>query len=527
MPSTPASASSPATTSKTATPTPTPDPGLKPLGWGPQQRDLDAATAAVGRMSSEQKAGQVLMPFFQGLDYSRQLDSIRALHLAGSIIMTDNVPAGADGSVDVAAVGAMTAAIQQAVRADGRSWPGLVGVDMEGGVVARLRAPLSEWPAPMSYGAAGSVPLASDAGAAMGAELAGLGFTIDFAPDADVTIGPQDPTIGSRSMSGDPDAVGSLSTAFGQGLLASGVLPVSKHFPGHGSVTVDSHASLPVQGASVADLQARDWKPFQQAVNAGMPMIMMGHIAVPALEPGVPASVSKAGYAALRGLGFAGVAVTDAMNMAAIEEQYTDDSAAALALAAGADLVLMPGDVSRAHAGILAAVSSGTLPEARLDEAARRVATMMLWRTRAMPQGAAKAPGSGAAVSRAVSAAAVTMVEGPCSGPLIGASVSLAGGSAVDRARFTAAAGRAGVSVGGGPLVVLAGYGSGPVTGQVAVALDAPWPLAASSAPSKIALYGNSPEAFDVLLAVLTGQATAPGRLPAAVGPYPAGKGCP
>ncbi|UVJ41649.1 beta-N-acetylhexosaminidase [Arthrobacter sp. CJ23] len=478
-------------------------------------------------MSVEQKAGQVLMPFFQGRDYSRQLDTIRALHLAGSIVMTDNVPLAADGSVDTAAVGAMAAAFDHAARADGRGWPGLVGVDMEGGVVARLRAPLSEWPAPMSYGAAGSVPLASDAGAALGAELAGLGFTIDFAPDADVTIGPQDPTIGSRSMSGDPDAVGRLSTAFGQGLLDSGVLPVSKHFPGHGSVTADSHASLPVQNASVAELQARDWKPFQQAVAAGLPMIMMGHIAVPALEPGVPASVSTAGYAALRGLGFAGVAVTDAMNMAAIEEQYTDDAAAAVALAAGADLVLMPGDVVRAHAGIVAAVGSGALPAARLDEAARRVATMMLWRARVDPKPAGSAPGAGAAVSRAVSAAAVTVLDGPCSGPLIGSSVSLAGGSVLDRARFTAAAGRAGVGVGGGPLVVLAGYGSGPVSGQIAVSLDAPWPLAGSSAPSKIALYGNSPAAFDALLAVLTGQATAPGKLPAAVGPYPPGKGCP
>ncbi|MBO1267246.1 glycoside hydrolase family 3 N-terminal domain-containing protein [Arthrobacter cavernae] len=372
----------------------------------------------------------------------------------------------------------------------------------------------------------GSTPLASDAGAAMGAELAGLGFTIDFAPDADVTIGPQDPTIGSRSMDGDPDAVGRLSTAFGQGLLESGVLPVSKHFPGHGSVTVDSHKSLPVQNDSVAELQARDWKPFEQAVTAGLPMIMMGHIAVPGLEPDVPASVSKAGYAALRGLGFAGVAVTDAMNMAAIEEQYTDDSAA-LALAAGADLVLMPGDVVRAHAGILAAVGSGALPAARLDEAARRVATMVLWRARVMPKPAGAAPGTGMAVSRAVSAAAVTVLDGPCSDPLIGSSVSLAGGSALERARFTAAAGRAGTSVGRGPLVVLAGYGSGPVSGQIAVSLDAPWPLAGSSAPSKTALHGNSPGAFDVLLAVLTGQATAPGKLPAAVGPYPPGKGCP
>ena len=112
-------------------------------------------------MSPEARAGQVLMPFYTGLDHNAHAAVIERLHLAGSIIMGDNVPGTPEGKVDTAAMQSVTGRLQAAARAGGRSWPGLIGVDQEGGVVARLRAPLTEWPAPMSYGAAGSGPLAA------------------------------------------------------------------------------------------------------------------------------------------------------------------------------------------------------------------------------------------------------------------------------------------------------------------------------------------------------------------------------
>jgi beta-N-acetylhexosaminidase len=481
-------------------------------------------------MSVEEKAGQVLMPVYAGIDPSAQAATIERLHLAGSIIMGDNIPLDANGQADPAAMAAVNKRLSQAARADGRPWPGLVGVDQEGGIVARLGAPLTEWPTPLSYGAAGNVPLAKDAGRAMASELAPLGFNLDFAPDADVTIGPTDPTIGARSMSGNPDQAGQLAVAFSQGMQEAAVLPVLKHFPGHGSVTVDSHQDLPVQAASIAELEARDWKPFRAAVAAGVPMVMTGHIAVPALEPGVPASLSAPTYKALRGMGFNGVAVTDALNMGAMQQKYPGGSAAPAALAAGADLRLMPADVGQAHAAIVGAVAAGTVPAARLDEAATRVATMMTWRGRAAssagaPQGVA--PGSNGGMSARASAAAITVLSGQCSGPITPAGVRIAGGSDQDRARFAAAAAKGGLAVGQGPLVTLIGYGGRPAGGDIAVTLDAPWPLAGSSAPVKVALYGRTPGAFDALVAVLTGKATAPGKLPAAVGSFPAGTGCP
>ncbi|MEK0155343.1 glycoside hydrolase family 3 N-terminal domain-containing protein [Arthrobacter oryzae] len=476
-------------------------------------------------MSIEQKAGQILMPFFTGTDLAAQAAAIERLHLGGSIVMGDNVPLFADGTVDTAAMAAGIGHLHKAAKADGRTWPAVIGVDQEGGVVARLRAPLTEWPAPMSYGAAGSVGLATEGGKAMASELAGLGFTADFAPATDVTAGPQDPTIGARAMSGNADAAASLGVGFAQGMLAAGLLPSVKHFPGHGSVVVDSHENMPVQAATVAELRAKDWKPFQAAIDSGLPVIMMGHISVPAMEPGVPASLSKPSYAALRGMGFKGVAVTDALNMGAVQKQYPGDSAAPLALAAGADLLLMPGNVAAAHSALVRAVTTGAVPASRLNEAAQRVVTMMMWRART-PVPPAAAPGSGSALSQRVSAAAVTVLAGPCHGPMVPGSVRVAGGSEQDRARFAQAARAAGITIGAGPLVTLIGFGGPPATGDVVVALDAPWPLAGSAAPAKVALYGRSQEAFNALAAVLAGKAPATGKLPAAVGPYASGSGC-
>lgn len=514
----------PATTAP-ATPSPSPDPGSRPLGWGPEQRDQDAATAAVADMTVEEKAGQVLMPFYPGNQVEAHAATIQRLHLAGTIIMGDNVPRDPQGRVDTAAMAAINQRLAQATAADGDPWPGLIGVDQEGGLVARLGPPLTEWPAPMSYGAARSEALTREAGQGLAGELASLGFNVDFAPDTDVTMGPQDPTIGARSMSSDPAVAAVHGAAFSQGMMAAGVLPAVKHFPGHGSVTADSHQSLPVQPAGVEELKAKDWRPFQTAIEAGIPMVMTGHIAVPALEPGVPASLSARTYAALRGLGFKGVAVTDALNMGAVTKQYPGGAAAVMALAAGADLLLMPADVAQAHAAIVAAVKGGTLPAERLDEAARRVATMMAWQGR---RAAAGIPaGAAAPVAARVSAAAVTVVSGPCTGPLVPGAVRVSGGAPGDKERFEAAAARAGLALGSGPLVNLIGYGGRPAGGDIEVALDAPWALAGSPAPVRLALYGRSDAAFDALAAVLAGKAAAPGNLPAAVGNVPAGAGCP
>ena len=213
----------------------------------------------------------------------------------------------------------------------------------------------------------------------LGTDLAALGITMDFAPVADVTVGAADPTIGDRAASADPAVAARTVVAAWRGLLAGGTVPVLKHFPGHGSVAADSHVALPCQTASLEQLSARDLVPFQAAVDAGAPVVMMGHIDVVQLDPGVPSSLSPAAYGLLReGLGFDGVAVTDALDMGAVPVGAPGEEVVR-ALAAGADLVLKPRDVAAAHAAIVAAVQSGALPRERLEEAATRVAALQLW----------------------------------------------------------------------------------------------------------------------------------------------------
>ena len=342
-------------------------------------------------------------------------------------------------------------------------------------------------------------------------------------------MGPADPTIGARSMSGNARHASGFGVAFSQGMLAAGLLPAAKHFPGHGSVSVDSHARLPVQGASLAQLRAKDLLPFQAAIDAGLPMVMAGHIAVPALEPGVPASVSKPAYAELRRHG-----VRRRGRHRRAQHGRRPETVSRTApprrwpSPPGADLLLMPSNVESAHAAIIRAVDSGTLPPERLAEAAQRVATMMIWRGRAGAK-PGTAPGSGAEMSHKVSTAAITVLSGPCDGPIVPASVRVTGGSAQDRSRFAAAARNAGLGIGEGPLVSLIGSGGAPAKPGTA---DSQWPWTprgrwqSSRAPAKIAVYGRSPGAFDALAAVLAGHAKAPGKLPVAVGSQPPGTGC-
>lgn len=525
----PTSSSSPSSSEgRTVTPVPTSslksdDPDLR----GPNDEDRERAQGYVKGMSVEDRAGAVLIQEYQGTDAKAAAAKAARLKLAGTIIMGDNVPTAKDGKADVEAMKQDIADLR--AETDKRPWGTIITVDQEGGTVARLRAPLTEWPTPMSFGAAGDPARTEKASTAMNSELAQLGFTLNNGTVADATIGAQDPTIGARSYGEDPELVSEMAKASVDGAKKAGVLSSVKHFPGHGSVTGDSHLGLPSQPASLAQLKARDFKAFQGAIDGGANVVMMGHLDVPALDPGVPTSLSPAAYRQLRSMGFKGVAVTDALNMGAITQSYGPGEAAARALGAGADLLLMPADVDAARSGIVNAVKSGAVSESRLNEAAERVIAMGIWRKRLADKRVPPAePGSSTELSRKDSVAGTTILTGQCSAPLVkGSSVRLVGGDPADRAAFTAAAKESGLTVGSsGPTVALAGYGSSPMRADVVVATDGPWVLANSTAPAKVALYSATPNSFSALVAVLRGKVKATGKLTTQVGPYKAGTGC-
>lgn len=351
----------------------------EPLGWGPTVGELDEARQLVEGWSSEQLAGQVIVGRYAGTDPDVPARLVRDLHLAGVCVTADNV-------LDEAQVLATTAAVSEAVASSGRDFPAVIGVDEEGGTVAHLRGVATTFPAFAAAGSAidnagrrGRVAV-KDAAYATGMELRALGFTWVYAPVADVTIGAADVTIGSRSPSTDPDLAGAAVKQAVTGYDRSGTVSTTKHFPGHGGATADSHLTLPVLTETMAELEARDLPPFEKAVQAGAPSVMIGHLDVQALAPGTPSSIAPETYAYLREeLGFGGVAITDSLGMGAVAGI---PALAIKALAAGADLLLMPADTRRTHATVTAALEDGTLDRARVEEAAARVVALQRWQAR-------------------------------------------------------------------------------------------------------------------------------------------------
>ena len=370
-----------------------------PLAWGPTAGELAEARALVEDWTSEQLAGQVLVGRYAGTDPEVPATLVRDLHLAGVCVTADNV-------VDEAQVRATTAAIEAAVAQDGRDFPAVIGVDEEGGSVAHLRGVATDFPAFAAAGEAiadsgrrGRVAV-KEAAWATGLELRLLGFTWVYAPVADVTIGAADPTIGSRAPSGDPGLAAAAVKQAVTGYGRAGIVSTTKHFPGHGGATADSHQTLPVLTESLAELEARDLAPFATAVEAGAPSVMIGHLDVAALAPGVPSSLAPETYAYLREeLGFEGVAITDSLGMGAVAGT---PALAVRALEAGADLLLMPADTRRAHATITAALEDGSLDRARVEEAAARVVALQRWQARVAEQ----RPVDEGVVSKAEAAAA-------------------------------------------------------------------------------------------------------------------------
>jgi len=216
-------------------------------------------------------------------------------------------------------------------------------------------------------------------------------------------------------------------------------------------------------------------------------------------------------------LGFDGLVVTDAMDMAAVTGGFGTAEATVRSLAAGVDLVLMPPDVRAAHTAIVDAVAAGRLPAARLTEAATRSVALMLHEADGVRRPPADVVGSHDAVSYEASLAGLTVLSGPCSGALVGPSIKITGGNAADRALLAEAAEAAGLRTGSGDVVRLLA-GTSPGSGDVVVALDTPYGLGESSATSgRIALFGRTPAAFRALVDVLTGTASGGGTLPVEV----------
>jgi len=222
----------------------------------------------------------------------------------------------------------------------------LIAVDQEGGRVARLKdPPFTGFPPARacSLFGRGDGGMAEAVGAATAAELRAVGIDVNFAPVLDVDSNPRNPVIGDRAFSEDPRAAAAFGIAFAKGSLSRGILPVGKHFPGHGDTSADSHFELPVVRTRRETLLRRELLPFRRAARAAIPALMTAHVMYPALDRAMPATLSrKILHELLRGrLRFRGTVFSDALEMKAIADRYGIGEAAVLAVTAGCDVVLV------------------------------------------------------------------------------------------------------------------------------------------------------------------------------------------
>lgn len=258
--------------------------------------------------------------------------------------------------------------------------PAFLCVDEEGGTVTRIGGtgkfdvPVVESMA--SIGQKNDRQAAREAGEQIGRYLHDLGFNVDFAPVADVLSNPENQIVKSRSFGEDAALVSDLCLAVCEGLREHGVIPVLKHYPGHGATEADSHKGCASTQKTLEELLSCELIPFQRGIDAGVSVLMAGHISLPNVTgDDTPASLSEMMITQVlrRQMGYDGLVITDALNMGAVTQQYSSAEAAVRVLQAGGDLILMPADFFSAYQGVLDAVRQGILTEGRIDASVRRI----------------------------------------------------------------------------------------------------------------------------------------------------------
>jgi beta-N-acetylhexosaminidase len=327
------------------------------------------ADPALGRL-----AEAVLIPPFPGGEEPEWVRAALSTGLAGVTLFGPNVQ-------DRGQLARLTASLRSAAIEP------VIAIDEEGGDVTRISHQTgSDYPGNAALGAIDDIDLTRSVYAALGADLAALGINLDLAPAVDVNTAADNPVIGTRAFGADPALVARHAAAAVAGLQSAGVAACAKHFPGHGSTTLDSHLVLATVDAPLSVLRERDLPPFEAAIAAGVRAIMPSHLRVPELTGELPASLSRRAQTdLLRGeLGFTGVIVSDGLEMRAVSEPYGIPEAAVLAVIAGTDLLCLGRDQDylsflAVKTALVEAVRSGRLPGQRLEEAAAKVAELRQW----------------------------------------------------------------------------------------------------------------------------------------------------
>ncbi|MDH5762856.1 MAG: beta-N-acetylhexosaminidase [Nitrospinota bacterium] len=335
--------------------------------------------------------GQMIMAGFEGTTLTPETEElIRKYHVGGLILFSRNYE-------NPEQLYTLIRDAQDVAASSSTGLPLFISVDQEGGRVARLTEPFTQYPPFCCLGNSGSEDLARRFGQSLAAELADVGINMDYAPVLDVHTNPDNPIIGDRAIGSDPETVAKLANAFIEGFRAKNMIPVGKHFPGHGDTHLDSHLDLPTVDRDAATLEAVELLPFKETIARGLEVIMTAHVIYTAWDKDNPATFSKTILQDIlrKRLGFQGIIMSDDLEMKAVENYFPFEAFPRMGVEAGLDMFLICNNVDKVrtlHDQLTRDVNKGTIPTAPIQQSVERI--LHLKKNLTLPPAAPPNPGT-------------------------------------------------------------------------------------------------------------------------------------
>lgn len=345
-------------------------PQVGPTPQASPSPGVDTIKETIKNMTVNEKIGQMVITGLDGYDVnSNTRKMLTDYKTGGFIILGENVKSASQLLKLINSLKDLNS---------NNKIPLFIAVDGEGGNISRMPPEFHKIPLNRKVGDTGNTEFAYELGAVVADQLKSFGFNLDFAPVMDINSNPQNPVIGDRSFGSTPDIVTSMGIKNMEGIQSKNIIPVLKHFPGHGDTSVDSHIGLPLVTNGLSRLESFELIPFSEAIQNNADAVMTAHILLPNIDPENPATMSKVILTnILRDkLKFNGVIITDDMTMGAIVKNYNIGEAAVRSINAGSDLILVCHDNANRLAVIDAlrkAARNGTIPMSRIDGSVYRI----------------------------------------------------------------------------------------------------------------------------------------------------------
>jgi len=339
----------------------------------PEPKPIDPIKEQIGKMTIDEKIGQMLIVGIEGYNLNENTKSLIEKSKVGGVILFSN---------NVQATNQLLNLLNSLKSENLKNkLPLFLSVDEEGGRVTRMPKEFQKFPTNKTIGKINDVTLSNRIGSTIAMEIGSFGFNMDFAPVLDVNSNSNNPVIGDRSFGSDVNIVSNLGIQTMKGIQSENIIPVVKHFPGHGDTSVDSHLGLPSVNNDLKRLKSLELIPFKDAIKNNADAVMIAHILLPKIDSENPSSLSKIIITNILrdDLNFNGVVITDDMTMGAIVKNYNIGEAAVKSVKAGADIVLVchgyDNEVGVINA-VKNAISKGDISSQRIDESVYRILSL-------------------------------------------------------------------------------------------------------------------------------------------------------